>query len=143
MATTNANAATKKAKDQLRAVKASQKLAAESADKGKKKVKNEKTAHIAAERRAKLHAERAAYANHNACLDKKISLELLELQQQTAESEREKAEVARKKERQTAPNLIESEQKKVKSERKKVSGLEFLRSYLEYFHEDKLAEISE
>ena len=65
-ATTKANAATKKAKDQLRAVKASQKLAAESADKGKKKVKNEKTARIAAERRAKLHAECAANANHNA-----------------------------------------------------------------------------
>ena len=36
-ATTKANAATKKAKDQLCAVKASWKLAAESADKGKKK----------------------------------------------------------------------------------------------------------
>ena len=65
-ATTKANAATKKANYQLRAVKASRKLAAESADKGKKKVKNEKTARIAAERRSKLHAERAANANHNA-----------------------------------------------------------------------------
>ena len=62
------------------AVKASQKLASESAEKGKKKVKNEKTARIVAERRAKLHAERAANANHNAWLDKKVSLELLELQ---------------------------------------------------------------
>ena len=35
-ATTLANAATNKAKDQLRAIKASQKLAAESADKGRK-----------------------------------------------------------------------------------------------------------
>ena len=40
-ATTKANVATKKAKDQLRAVKASRKMAAGSADKGKKKVKNE------------------------------------------------------------------------------------------------------
>ena len=55
-ATTKANAATKRAKDQLRAVKSSRKLAAESTDKGKKKGNNEKTAHIAAERRAKLHA---------------------------------------------------------------------------------------
>ena len=47
-ATTLANAETKKAKDQRCAVKASVKLAAESADKGKKKVKNEKTARIAA-----------------------------------------------------------------------------------------------
>ena len=106
-------------------------------------MKNEKTARIAAERRAKLHAERAANANHNTWLDKKASLELLELQQQTAESEREKAEAARKKERQTAANFLESEQKKVKSERKKVSGLEFLRSSLEHFCEDKLAEITE
>ena len=68
--------ATKKAKDQLRAVKASRKLAAESADKVNKKVKNEKTARIAAERRAKLHAERAANSNHNAWLDKKVSLKL-------------------------------------------------------------------
>ena len=106
-ATTLANAATKKAKDQLCAVKASQKLAMESADKGKKEVKNEKTARISAERRAKLHAERAANTNHNAWLDKKVSLNLLELQQQTAESEREKAEAARKKERQKAANLLE------------------------------------
>ena len=55
-ATTKASAATKKAKDQLCVVKASRKLDAESADKGEKKVKNEKTACIAAERRAKLHA---------------------------------------------------------------------------------------
>ena len=82
--TTKANVETKKAKYQLRLFKASQKLAAESADKGKKKLKNEKTARIAAERRAKLHAERAANENHNACLDKKVSLDLLELQQQTA-----------------------------------------------------------
>ena len=102
------NAATKKAKDQLRAVKASGKLVAESADKVNKKVKNEKTACIAAERRAKLHAECSANSNHNACLDKKVSLDLLELQQQTAESERDKAEAARKKERQTAANLLES-----------------------------------
>ena len=74
-----ANVATKKAKEQLCAVKASRKLAAESADKGKKKVKNEKTARIAAERRAKLHAERAANANHNAWMDKKFILYLLEL----------------------------------------------------------------
>ena len=80
-ATTLANAATKKAKDQLCAVKASRKLAAESVDKGKKKVNNEKIARIAAERRAKLHAERAANANQNAWLDKKVSLDLLELQQ--------------------------------------------------------------
>ena len=133
-----ANAAKKKAKDQLRAVKA-----AESADKGKKKVKNKKTGRIAAERRAKIHAERTANANHNAWLDKKFSLNLLKLQHQTAESEEEKAEAASKKERQTAANLIESEQKMVKSERKKVSRLEFLRSSLEYFHEDKLAEIIE
>ena len=39
-ATTLANVVTKKAKDQLCAVKSSRKLAAESADKGKKKVKN-------------------------------------------------------------------------------------------------------
>ena len=65
------------------------------------------------------------------------------LQQQTAESEREKAEAARKKERQTAANILESEQKKVKSERKKVCGLEVLRLSLEYCHEDKLAEITE
>ena len=143
MTITKANASTKKAKDQLRAVKASQKLAAESADKGKKKVKNEKTARIAAERRAKLHAERAVNANHNAWLDKKVSLEILELQHQTAESEREKAEAASKKERQTAASILESEQKKVKPERKKVSRLEFLRSSLEHFHEDKLAEITE
>ena len=110
-----ANAGTKKAKDQLCAVKASRKLAAESADKRKKKVKNEKTARIAAERRAKLHAEFAANANHNAWMDKKVSLKLLELQQQTTESERKKAEAARKKEQQTATNLLESEQKKVKS----------------------------
>ena len=108
------NAATKKAKDQIRAVKASQKLAAESADKGKKKVKNEKTARIATERRAKLYAERAANANQNSWLDKKVSLDLLELQQQTSESEREKAEADRKKERQTAANIFELEQKKVK-----------------------------
>ena len=80
------NDATKKAKDQLREVKASQKLAAESADKGKKKVKNDKTARIAAERRAKLHAERAANVNHNTWLDKKVSLDLLELQHQISES---------------------------------------------------------
>ena len=114
-ATTLANAATKNAKDQLCAVKAIRKLATESADKGKKKVKNEKTAHITTERRAKLHVERAANANHNTWLDKKVSLNLLELQQQTEESEREKAEAARKKEQQTAANLLESEQKKVKS----------------------------
>ena len=78
-----ANAATKKAKDQLRAVKASQKLAAESADKAKKKVKNEKTARIAAERRAKLNAERAANVNHKAWMDKKFSLDILKLQHQT------------------------------------------------------------
>ena len=77
VATTKANAAPKKAKDQLRAFKTSQKLAPESADKGKKKVKNEKTARIAAERRSKLHVERAANANHNAWLDKKVSLNLL------------------------------------------------------------------
>ena len=76
-ATTLANAATKKAMDQLRVVKVSRKLAAESADKGKEKVKNEKTARIAAERRAKLHAECAANANHNAWLDKKVSLDIL------------------------------------------------------------------
>ena len=108
LATTKANAATKKAKDQLCEVKASRKLAAKSADKVKKKVKNEKTAHIAAERRAKLHDERAANVNHNAWMDKKVSLDLLELQQQIAESEREKVEAARKKERQTAVNLLES-----------------------------------
>ena len=85
--TTKANAATKKAKDQLRAVKASRKLAAKSADKGKKKIKNEKTARIADERISKLHAERAVNANHKAWLDKKFSLGLLELQKQTAESE--------------------------------------------------------
>ena len=135
--------ATKKAKYQLCVVKAIRKLCAESADKGKKKVKNEKTAHIAAERRAKLHAERAANANHNAWLDNKVSLNLFELQQQTAEPEREKAEAARKKERQTAANLLESEQKKVKSERNKVSGLKFLRSSLEHCHKDKLTEITE
>ena len=109
LATTKANVETKKAKDQLRAVKASRKLAAESADKGNKKVKNEKTAHIAAERRAKLHAECADNANQNTWLDKKFSLDLLEMQQQTAESEREKAEAARKKEQQTSANLLESE----------------------------------
>ena len=107
-ATTLSNTATKKAKDQLYAVKASRKLAEESADKGRKNVKNEKTARIAAERRAKLHAERVTNANHNAWLDKKVSLDRLELQQQTAESEREKVEGARKKERQTADNLLES-----------------------------------
>ena len=106
--TTKANVATKNAKDQLCAVKASRKLTAESADKGKKKIKNEKTTHIATERRAKLHAERATNANHNAWMDKKVSLDLLELQQQIAESEREKVEAARKKERQTAVNLLES-----------------------------------
>ena len=79
VATTKANAATNKAKDQLCAVKDSQKLTAESADKGKKKLKNEKTARIASERRAKLHAKRAANANHNAWMDKKVSLDLLEL----------------------------------------------------------------
>ena len=84
-ATTKANSATKKAKDQLRAVKASRKLAAECADKGKKKVKYYKTARISAEKIAKLHAERAANANHNAWLEKKFSLNLLELQQQTSE----------------------------------------------------------
>ena len=87
-ATTLANAATKKAKYQLRAVNSSRKLAAASADRGKKKVKNDKTARIAAERRAKLHAECVANANHNAWLDKKVGLDLLELQQQTSESER-------------------------------------------------------
>ena len=46
--------------------------------------------------------------------DKKVSLKLLELQQETAESEREKAEAASKKEWKTAANLLESEQKKVK-----------------------------
>ena len=64
-ATILANLATKKAKYQLCAVKASQKLAADSADKGKKKVKNEKTDRITAERRAQLHVESAANANHN------------------------------------------------------------------------------
>ena len=64
--TTLANAATKRAKDRLCAVKAGRKLVAELADKGKKKVKNEKTTRIAAERRAKLRAECAANANHNA-----------------------------------------------------------------------------
>ena len=83
-ATTKANTATKKVKDQLRAVKASLKMAAESSDKGKKKVNNEKTARIAAERRAKLHAERATNANHNTWLEKKVSIDFLELQQQTA-----------------------------------------------------------
>ena len=68
---------------------------------------------------------------------------MLELQQPTVESEREKAEAARKKERQTAANLLESEQKKLKSERNKVSGIGFLRSSLEHCHEDKLAEITE
>ena len=77
IAITKANAATKNAKAQLRAVKASRKLAAKSADKGKKKVKNENTARIAAEKRVKLHAERAANANHNAWLNKKVSLDLL------------------------------------------------------------------
>ena len=85
----------------------------------------------------------AANANHNAWLDKKVSLDVLELQQQTAESEWEKAEAARKKERQIATNLLESEHKKVISERKKVSWQEFLRSSLEHCHEDKLAEITE
>ena len=65
--------------------------------KERKNVKNEKIARIATERRAKLHTERAPNANHNAWLDKKVSLDLLELQHQTAESEREKAEAARKK----------------------------------------------
>ena len=73
--------------------------------------------------------------NHNAWLNKKVSLDILELHQQTAESEREKAEAARKKERQTAANLLESEHKKAKPERKKVSGLEFLCLSLEHFHE--------
>ena len=67
----------------------------------------------------------------------------MELKQQRAESERDKAAAARKKERQTAANILESEQKKVKLERKKVSGLEFLRSSLEHCHKDRLAEITE
>ena len=79
-----ANAATKKAKEQLCAFKASRKLAAESADKGKKKVKNDKTTRIATERRAKLHAERASNTNQNSWLEKKVSLNLLELQYQTS-----------------------------------------------------------
>ena len=106
-ATTNTNTTTKKSKDQLRAVKASRKLASESADKGKKKVKNEKTARIAAERRAKLHAERAVNTNHNGWLEKKFSLDILELQHQTEESELEKAGAARRKERQTAAKTDE------------------------------------
>ena len=69
----------------------------------------EKTTRIAAERREKLLAECSANANHNAWLEKKIGINLLELQQQTEESEREKAEEARKKERQTAANHLESE----------------------------------